>query len=86
MLTKSILKIWLLSVNFEKFEVNFSKLTDNNQIFKNGSDCINYQFCKIQSQYNECEIFAPYDFLEINSINGLSLSVTCVNEVPPVGG
>ena len=57
MLTKSILKIWFLSVNIEKFElidgpitverlkccdwsvhkfteVNFSKLTDSNQIFR----------------------------------------------------
>ena len=87
MLTKSILKIWLLSVNFEKFtsiclwmatalqtfdspsvhkfiEVNFSKLTDNNQIFRNDFDCIHYHLSKISSQIIECKIFAPYDFLE----------------------
>ena len=86
MITKSIPKIWLLSVNFEKFEVNFSKLTDNNQILKKGCDCVHYHLYKIPSQNNECKIFAPYDFLEIKSISGLSLSVTCVNEVPPVGG
>ena len=115
--TKSILKIWLLPVNFEKFtsinlwtdksqhfkrstvigpsreihlykliegtntalqtldcewsvhkfiEVNFSKLTDNNQIFRNVFDCIHYHICKI-FQIIQCKIFASYDFLEMNS-------------------
>ena len=48
-----MMKIWLLSVNFEKFtsltygrsvhkfiEVNFSKLTDSNQIFRNDLVCM----------------------------------------------
>ena len=95
MITKSVLKIWLLSVNFEKFtsinlwtdqsqtalqtldrywsvhkftEVNFSMLTDNNQIFKNDFDCIHYHLSKISSQIIECKIFAPYDFLHLNSL------------------
>ena len=49
-------------------EVNFSKLTDNNQIFRNDFDCIHYNLCKISSQTIECKIFAPYDFLEMNSV------------------
>ena len=40
-------------------EVNFSKLTDNNQIFKNYFHCIHYHLCKI-SQIVECN--------EINSL------------------
>ena len=75
MLIKSILKIWLWSVDFEKFtfitldgtitalqtldcdwsphnfiEVNFSKLTDSNQIFRIDFDCIHFQmqnFCSL---------------------------------------
>ena len=98
MLTKSILKIWLLSVNFEihlhklmegaitalqsldgdwsvqKFiGVNFAKLTDNNQIFWNDFDCIHHHFCKLSSEIIECKIFAPYDFLEMNSISTYTL-------------
>ena len=49
-------------------EANFSKLTDNNQIFRNDFDCIHYQLCKISSEIFECKIIAPYDFLEMNSI------------------
>ena len=48
--------------------VNFSKLTDNNQIFRNDFVCIHYHLCKISSQIIECKIFAPYDFLEMNSL------------------
>ena len=76
MLTKSIVKIWLLSVNFEKFtsinlwtdqsqhfkrstvigpsvhkfiEVNFSKLTDSNQIFRIDFVSIHRHFGEISS-------------------------------------
>ena len=49
-------------------EVNFSKLTDKKQIFRNDFDCIHYHLCKISSQIIECKIFAPYDFLEMNSL------------------
>ena len=44
-------------------EVNFSKLTDNSQIFRNDFDCIHYHLCKISSQIIECKISALYDFL-----------------------
>ena len=92
MLTKSILKIWLLSINFKKFnsinlwmdqsehfmhwtdwfdhkfiDVNFSKFTDANQIFRNDFDCIHYHLCTISSRIIECKDFAPYNFLEIDS-------------------
>ena len=93
MLTKPILKIWLLSVNFEKF-TSIYLWTDQSQHFKpstvigspyvyrgefievNGQQpnfrndfvCIHYHLCEISSQIIECKIFAPYDFLEMNSI------------------
>ena len=101
MLTKSILKIWLLLVNFEKFtsinlwtdqsqrsnldcdlsvhkfiEINFSKLTDDNQIFRNDFHCIHYHLYKISSQIIECKIFAPNDFLEITVYNYILDGVT----------
>ena len=40
-------------------EVNFSKLTDNNKIFRNDFDCIHYHLCKISSKIIECKMFAP---------------------------
>ena len=46
-------------------ELNFSELTDNNQIFRNDFDWIHYHLCKISSQIIECKFFAPCDFLEI---------------------
>ena len=49
-------------------EVNFLKLTDNNQIFRNDFTCIDYNLCKISSQIIECKIFDPYDFLEMNGL------------------
>ena len=49
-------------------EANFSKLTDNNHIFRNDFDSIHYDLCKISSPIIECKILAPYDFLEINSL------------------
>ena len=54
-------------------EVNLSKLTDINQISRNDFGCIHYHLCKITSQIIECRIFAPYDFLEINSITTYSM-------------
>ena len=49
-------------------EVNFSKLTDNNRIFMNDFFGIHYHLCKISSQIIEGKIFAPYDFLGMNSL------------------
>ena len=45
-------------------EMNFSKLTHNNQIFRNDFVCIHYHLCKISPQTIECKIFAPDDFLD----------------------
>ena len=52
-------------------EVNISKLTDNNQILRNDFDCIHYHLYKI-SQIIKCKMFAPSDFLEMNSITTYS--------------
>ena len=41
-------------------EVNFSKLTDSNQILRNDFVGLHYHLCKISSQIIECIIFAPY--------------------------
>ena len=49
-------------------EMNFVKLTDNNQIFINEFDCIHYHLCEISSQIIEYKTFAPCDFLEMNSV------------------
>ena len=101
MLTKSILKIWLLSVNFKEIrlyifteftlfiyltnhsqafevlcdwsshkfiEVNFSSITDSNQIFRNDFVCNHYDLFKMSSQIIECKIFATYDFFDMNSL------------------
>ena len=54
-------------------EMNFSKLTDNKLIFSNDFDCTQYHLCEISSQIIECKIFPPYDFLEINSLELLTL-------------
>ena len=57
-----------VTVIVHKFiEVNFSKLTDNTQIFRNDFDCIHYHLCKI-SQIIGCKFFAQCDFLEMNSL------------------
>ena len=47
-------------------EVNFSKLTHNNEFFRNDFVCIHYRLWKILSQIIECKMFARYDFLKIN--------------------
>ena len=47
-------------------EMYFSKLTNNNQIFRNDFDCIHHHLCKISCQIIECKIFDPYDFLQMN--------------------
>ena len=59
-------------------KVNFSKLKDNNQIFRNDFDCISYHLCKISSQIIESTISAPYDFLEMNSITTSSIMFSSV--------
>ena len=41
--------------------VNFSKLTDSNQIFKIDFLCIHYHLREISSQIIECKIFGPYE-------------------------
>ena len=43
--------------------VNFSKLTHNNQIFRNDFVCNHYHLCKFSAQTIECNIFTPYDFI-----------------------
>ena len=45
-------------------QVNFSKITDNNQILRNGFECIHHQVCIISTQIIECIIFASFDFLQ----------------------
>ena len=49
---------WLLR---RFIEVNFSKLTGSNQIFRNDFVGLHYHLCNISSQIIECIIFAPYE-------------------------
>ena len=43
--------------------VNFSKLTESNQIFRIGFVFIHYQLCEILSQIIECKFLVPYDLV-----------------------
>ena len=43
--------------------VNFSKLTHNDQIFRNEFVCNHYHLCKLSAQTIECKIFTPYDLI-----------------------
>ena len=52
---------WLLH---RFIEVNFSKLTDSNKIFRNDFVCLHYHLCKFSTQINDSKIFAPYDCLQ----------------------
>ena len=65
-------------------EVNFSKLTGNNQIFRNYFDYIHYHLCKI-SQI-EFKFFTTYDFHEMNYITTYSMVICgsikyCLNKI-----
>ena len=55
---------WLLH---RFIEVNFSKLTDSKEIFRNYFVCLHYHVCKISSQIIECINFAHYE-LSITTI------------------
>ena len=77
-------KHWLCSLNppvphhqtnghHRVIEVNFSKLTNNNRIFRNDFNCIHYHLCKIY-QIIECTIFAPYELSITNYSMGSSRS------------
>ena len=57
------LRLWFI-------EVNFSKLTDSNQIFKNDFVCLYYHLCKISTQINKCNIILP-----MISCNELSITL-----------
>ena len=65
-------------------DMNFLKLTDNNQIFRNDFDCILYRLCTISYKITECKIFAPYDFLEMNSITTYSMLTPRTNSSRPL--
>ena len=60
---KVILRISLLSVDFDKYvkyvyiAVNFIKLTDSNQIFRNEFVCIHYHLWEISHKIIECKSF-----------------------------
>ena len=56
--------------------VNFSKVTDSNQIFRNDFIYIHYHLCEISSQIIDCKIYALYDLLEMNSLCYLLFGVT----------
>ena len=47
---------WLLH---SFIEVNFSKLADSNQIFRNDFVCLYYHLSKISIQINQCKHFSP---------------------------
>ena len=59
---------WLLH---RFIEVNFSKLTDSNQIFRNDFVCLHYHHCDISSQIIEFVIFYPCE-LSITTIDSMA--------------
>ena len=59
---------WLLH---SFIEVNFSQLTDSNQIFRNDFVCLYYHLNKISIQINECIVFFP-----MISCNELSITLS----------
>ena len=75
---------------FHRFiDMNFSKLTDSNQIFKNDFVYLHDRLCKISSEIIEYIIFANY-YLSISTIysmvlltllieNKTSVIINCVN-------
>ena len=103
--TKSFLKIWLLSVNFEKFtsihlwsnqsqlgvwracdwllhsfiEVNFSKLTDNNQIFRDDFAAFIITSKKIKFKLISANFFLP--MISCNELS-ITLSTLCLRSPP----
>ena len=59
--------LWLVPI--DKFaEVNFSKLTDSYQIFRNDFVCIHCDLCKISPQIIEYKIFGSVWTVYIYSI------------------
>ena len=54
-----------LSATRWKVYVNFSRLTHNNQIFRNVFGCNHYRLCKLSAQTIDCKIFTPYDFIQL---------------------
>ena len=52
---REALSVTLLDGSF--IGVNFSKLTHNNQIFRNDFVCNHYHLCKLSAQTIECKIF-----------------------------
>ena len=73
---------WLL----QRFiEVNFSKLTDSNQIFRNYFVGLHYHLCKVSSQIIKCVIFAPCELsITIYSIvlDRVIVQVSRTNKIP----
>ena len=71
MLTKSIVKILLLSVktlrNSSLYTYGWTKVNGQPPNFRDDFVFIHYHLRKISFQIIECKIFAPYDFLEMNS-------------------
>ena len=61
-------------------EVNFSKLTDSNQIFRIDFLCIHYHLCEISSQIIECKILGPYE-LSITNFSMLLVSCRISNRI-----
>ena len=59
---------WLLN---RFMQVNFSKLTDSNQIFRNDLVCLHYHLCKVSSII-ECIIFYLYE-LSLTTIYSMVL-------------
>ena len=64
---------WLLH---RFIEVNFSKSTNSNQIFRNNFVCLYYYLCKISTQINECIFFIP-----MISWNELSITLPTHDDV-----
>ena len=53
---------------YKFIDMNFSKLTHNNQIFRNDFVCIYYPSVKYHLKFLNAKIFASRDLLEISSL------------------
>ena len=56
-------KLWLVACLIY-IQVNLSKLTDSDQIFRNDLVCLHHHLCKNSTLIIECKYIAPYFFLQ----------------------
>ena len=64
--------------------MNFSKLSDSNQIFRNDFICIHYDLCKISTQNIQFNFFAPRELAITTAIFKLPSVTRCQPLLVPV--